>query len=71
MTYGRGFCSAAVWPSAGGSAQTTKRMIGFVAAADFPECMKAEVVCLLDPPYYFELSQSQVIAQVGGHQENG
>ena len=39
MTYGRGFCSAVAWPSAGGSAQTTKRMLGFVAAADFPECM--------------------------------
>ena len=39
MTYGRGFCSAKVWPSAGGSAQTTKRMLGFVSAADFPKCM--------------------------------
>ena len=44
--------SAVAWPSAGGSAQTTERMLGFVFAADFPECMLAKIICLLDPPYY-------------------
>ena len=38
-TNGRGIYFAVVWPSAGGSAQTTQRMQGFVLGADFAECI--------------------------------